>query len=320
MTIKFGGSSLSSIKLGETEVNKMYMGDTLVYEKAVNIPGAWTMKKDMYTGFRDHSCVAVDNKIYSIGGAVDGNQYTRNVQCYDTDTDTWTTKESMPTHRNSLCAEQVNGLIYAIGGEGERQLSTVECYNPATNTWSAKKSMPTARRGMMSAVVDNKIYILGGYLYPDGLLDKVECYDPATDTWTTKANMLTGKQYAAASVANNKIYVFGSYDSIVDCYDATTDTWERMPKSSPTITPRTSLSSASLGDKIYAIGGGSDPNTPLSIVECYDPASNSWNTKASMNLKRINSCSTSANGKIYAISGNSRGFTATVECYDANGE
>jgi N-acetylneuraminic acid mutarotase len=42
---------------------------------------------------------------------------TSNVtEVYDPITDSWETKTAMPTSRMSLCANEVNGKIYLIGG------------------------------------------------------------------------------------------------------------------------------------------------------------------------------------------------------------
>ena len=114
--------------------------------------------------------------------------------------DSWTTKASMPTARNALETIEVDGMIYAIGGEASGALtSKVEMYNPSTDTWSTKTNMPTPRSRFAIAAINNKIYVIGGYSTGSTTyLNTVEEYNIATDTWTTKASIPTGKSDASA--------------------------------------------------------------------------------------------------------------------------
>jgi len=156
----------------------------------------------------------------------------------------------------------------------------------AEDTWTTKADMPTRRYVVSSSVVDGKIYAIGG----DGgyRASIVEAYDPLTDTWTRKD-------------------------------DATTDTWATKANMMPT--PRTWLSSSVVDGKIYAIGGAlTYQGTPLSTVEEYDPATDTWTRKADMPTARACVSTSAVNGKIYAIGGTLsnpwyRGIS-TVEEYD----
>ncbi|GIV28885.1 MAG: hypothetical protein KatS3mg027_2699 [Bacteroidia bacterium] len=248
---------------------------------------------------------------------------------------TWTTKVSMPTPRRGLAAVSPgNGKIYAIGGYGGGgYLSTNEEYDPATNTWTTKAPMPTARAYLAAASPGNgKIYAIGGlrfdvdYLY----LSTNEEYDPATNTWTTKAPMPTARAYlAAASPGNGKIYAIGGHRFDVanlylltnEEYDPATNTWTTK---APMPTPRRGLAAVSPGNgKIYAIGGYRFDSYYgfhyfLSTNEEYDPASNTWTTKAPMPTARADlAAASSGDGKIYAIGGwNGSYYLSTNEEYD----
>ena len=65
-------------------------------------------------------------------------------EVYDPTTDTWETKESMPTPRSDLRANVVNGKIYLIGGHDPNvhfkpgASTHNEVYDPATDSWSKK--------------------------------------------------------------------------------------------------------------------------------------------------------------------------------------
>jgi N-acetylneuraminic acid mutarotase len=156
----------------------------------------------------------------------------------------------------------------------------------------------------------------------------VEEYDPATDTWTTKADMPTARFGLSTSVVNGKIYAFGgarncveSAFSTVEEYDPATDTWTTkadMP------TARLYLSTSAVNGKIYAIGGTGlacqGTGGPLWTVEEYDPATDTWATKAHMPTAKIAFSASAVDGKIYAIGGSFAGYpwvpAPTVEEYD----
>ena len=199
----------------------------------------------------------------------------------------------------------------------------------AGDTWTAKSPMPTARSLLSTSVVDGKIYAIGGrQTNGSSASSAVEQYDPATDTWTTKAPMPTARQWLSTSAVNGKIYAFGgtprTYDpvhSTVDEYDPATDTWTAK---APMPTARNALSTSVVDGKIYVIGGGIRETTrgaesTSSAVEVYDPATDTWTTKAPMPTARVFLATSVVNGKIYAFGGaTAAGGTilSTVEEYD----
>ena len=205
---------------------------------------------------------------------------------------TWTTKADMPTARGQAAVVLApDGLIYVIGGfaGGYEGFSSVEAYDPATDTWTTKASLPNATRGAAASVgLDGKIYVFGGTQK-----NRVQIYDPTTDNWTTGTNIPIGSWAAgAATTPNGKIYLIGGEgaDNRVQIYDPTTDNWTTgasMP------TPRKEHSVVLGPDGlIYAMGGYNyeDPmpeGHPLSSVEAYDPATDTWTTKASLPNLRL---------------------------------
>lgn len=205
---------------------------------------------------------------------------------------------------------------------------TVKMSLAADGTWTRKADVPTARVCPSTCVVDGKIYAIGGATSIQGsYLPTVEVYDPVTDTWTRKTDMPTRRNALATAVVNGKIYAIGGEPTpqaslgTVEEYDPATDTWMRMADMP---TPRTFLCACAVDGKIYAFGGvtagvpGADRNP--SALEVYDPALNTWETKASMPTPRGLAAVCVANGKIYVMGGvtgstHNPGLSA-VEVYD----
>jgi N-acetylneuraminic acid mutarotase len=299
--------------------------------------GTWTRKADMPTKRTGAEGAVVDGKIYVFGGWMNTDPYTatRAIEVYDPATDTWTEKTDMPTERlASVCA--VNGIIYAIGGyiPNAGFSSAVEAYDPATEKWTKKASMPTARTDGACAAVDGKIYVFGGYNAALRMLSTVEVYDPSTDKWSRKADMPTGKS-SSICVIDGKIYLFGGNPTwewgglipTVEVYDPATDTWSQVSDM-----PWTRSGSASLvNGKVYIIGGVSTDMIELfnagkvgedelveqfSIVDVYDPATDTWTTVASIPTPRSGHDAGVVDGKIYIIGGTGPQSTLLSEVYE----
>ena len=177
------------------------------------------------------------------------------------------------------------------------------------SSWTPLTPMPTARGGLGVAVVNGKIYAIGG-LSGDVPVRNNEQYDPVANSWTVEMPMPTARSGFAIAVFNGKIYVIGGtvgngFVGNNEVYDPSTNTWETKA-SMPT--PRSDLSANVVNDKIYLIGGKKYSNTnpyftETNVNEVYDPANDSWTTKASIPTAAYGYGSATINGKIYIVGG-----------------
>ncbi len=173
--------------------------------------------------------------------------------------------------------------------------------------WASRANLPAPQSGLGAATANNgKIYAIDGYY--------TEEYDPAANAWTSRASLPTPQFFSGVVAANNgKVYAIGGYTETlttdaslgtVEEYDPATNTWTSRA-SMPT--PRFNLGVAAASNgKIYAIGGvvvyyGSYHT--VGVVEEYDPATNTWTSRASLPTPQSGLAAVAAsNGKIYAIS------------------
>ena len=234
--------------------------------------GNWAAKASMPTPRTTSFGIAVvGDKIYVIGGQDRdsiGYHFLSTNEAYDPATDTWETKESMPTSREWMDANVVNGKIYVIGGityEDENkyhQNHTVvnEVYDPTTDSWSRKQPVPIAVACYASVAVDNKIYIMGGTDASQQLISN-QIYDVETDSWSLGASLPTYTYYAAAAattgvMAPKRIYVIGGgfteTTNAVHVYNPVLDNWI---SGAPMPTNRSHLAIFIVDDVIYAMGG-----------------------------------------------------------------
>ena len=240
----------------------------------------WTTLTSMPTPRNAFTIAAYQNSIYCIGGITSdgsrGGWYDCGVnEVYDTVTDSWSTKASLPVNASNLQAHVIDGKIFVIAG------SNLFMYDPITDSWLQKTSMPTitpiSKISFVLTPTDDKIIVIGTFLASSPNTDyeqKVMIYDPKTDMWREGTSpppveTVSGIVGVTTGVyAPQRVYVLGPYNSIV--YDPASDTWSTAKA---ILTPRNSFSVAIVDDILYAIGG-SAPNTGLkflSVNEQYVP-------------------------------------------------
>lgn len=141
------------------------------------------------------------------------------VEEYDRLNNMWIARSSMLTPRTDVCAVELNGLIYALGGaSGTGPTNVLEVFDPTAGTggagaWATLAPMTDARQDFACAVLNGQIYAIGG-LSPGGIVTTTEVYDPFTNTWSVTASLPTPRFHLAAAVLNGTIYTIGG-DSIV---------------------------------------------------------------------------------------------------------
>jgi len=259
--------------------NSGFLETVEVYDPISNL---WEVKTPMPYGRAEFGICAIGTKIYVIGGclALQGKfdyiypaNTLNSVIVYDTQSDNWSFKKSMPTPRIGLALGVVDGEIYAIGGAElkwndccfylYKALDTNEVYYPINDSWETLPSMITPRHHVGVAVINDKIFVCGGNKYDDLWLSvsAVEAYSPNTNTWETLSSMpkmLTG---FGITVVDDKFYVIGGlcypkyHVDDVFVYDPRNNQWSNM-SSMPTI--RFGLGACAIEGKIYAIGGAID--------------------------------------------------------------
>ena len=104
--------------------------------------------------------------------------------------------------------------------------------------------------------------------------------------WVTRAPLKVARAEFATAVFDGRIYTFGgttgSTVGIVEVYDPGLNEWA-FGKSMPT--PRRMAVAGVIGDRIYVVGGfkaeeNLDQITYTNVTEAYDPATNTWTTRA----------------------------------------
>ena len=292
----------------------------------------WTPKSSMPTPRYDLGVVAVNGKIYAIGGRT-GKVYQgeyaplRTNEMYDPVSNTWTTKALMPTARFYFGIAVVMNKIYVFGGQRGYNMSdaggpilcpSTEVYDPAMDTWETKTPMPTPRTQLRANAVNDLIYLIGGTIYKSGYSSYSsklnEVYDPATDTWTTKAPTPTSEVNGYGSaVVDNKIFIVGGSSGLTQIYNPAFDSWSEgaaIPVKDRQVAAATTGVRAE--KKIYVLGGGWIFGSSLNQI--YDIENDSWSNGSPMPTGRNGLGLAVVDDVLYAMGG---GFGGTN--YDGTG-
>lgn len=236
--------------------------------------------------------VALDDRIYVIGGYLSGSADQSLVQVFQPDAGcpdrtirgAWHDVASLPRGLNHVGAVGFHGKIYAFGGFSPQENSAVanaEVYDPATNEWSAIAPLPHALGSVSVAVLGDEIHLVGGHDTRSVRAHLV--YDPATDRYSTRAPLPVGRDHMGLVAYAGKLYAIGGRidtsahnTSYVDIYDPATNTWSsgaRMP------TARSGMAVALYGVEIFAIGGEqAGMAQAFTTNEAYDPKANRWSS------------------------------------------
>ena len=250
------------------------------------VEDSWNSKASMQQARGGLGVVALDGKIYAIGGKTVNGFVGTNEQ-YDPKTDTWVTLEPMPTSRAYFAIAAYQGKIYCVGGLNTAGSCSVnEVYDTVTGSWSTKASLPFKGEHLQGHVVDGKLFVIDGY--------SLFLYDSIEDSWTRKDSPKTLASNAISSaVVDDEIVIIDSLG--VMFYDFNSDTWRKGSKPSSELD--SCLSGVTTGiyapKKIYAMGiittksewwdakqlGQVKPVYVTSIsstVKVYDPVKDVW--------------------------------------------
>lgn len=288
----------------------------------------WTAAPPVPLGpTQETATVAVDGKVYVLGGFNGSLGVIPSVQVYDTASCTWSMGPDLPRAVHHANAAVVNGTIYVVGAMETIQFRAVGhtwSWKPATETgWSTLSSMPTGteRGSAFVGVIGERIYVAGGLR--GGAVAEVSAFDTATMQWdATPMPLPAARDHGCGGVAGGKLYVTGGRNGTTttiagNVYEYTPGgAWvERMAM----LTARGGTSCGVIGDRIIVAGGEGNPNNASGVfaeVEAYTPTTNSWEALTPMATPRHGMGAAVWDGRLYVPGGATQEGFGAVDTHE----
>jgi N-acetylneuraminic acid mutarotase len=166
--------------------------------------------------------IVYNNKIYLVGGIIDGH-WTGHVSWFDEynpATNTWKIMPNAPRARDHFQAVIINNKLYVAGGRRSSastgqtfQLTVpeIDVFDFSLGTWSTlpgSSNLPVPRAGAANVRLGNEVIVIGG---ESGL--QVEAHkethalDVTTNKWRRLADLKEGRHGTGAVVSNKDIYI-----------------------------------------------------------------------------------------------------------------
>ena len=193
----------------------------------------------------------------------------------------WEPSKAFPMPMEEPVGVALNGRLYVFQGltdRGFQPMGVVYVYDPATNEWTKKNPMPMAVHHAMTAVAGGKVYVFGGFSRPGKELawqpiDNAWEYTADTDTWKALAPLPSKRGAGGAAEVNGKIYVIGGASILPGATDPAIR-FDGQPRD-------------------HIVGTNEE----------YDPATNTWKTRAPMPTARNHFLIAAIGGRIFTIGG-----------------
>ncbi len=176
----------------------------------------------------------IDGELWVMGGFTDSRlQVTRQIDVYDSATDSWRPGPNLPGAETHIGVATVGRDIIIVGGfsgtfsTGPRPPDVADvwrwsaadsAWNPASGTWIDHTPVPLARSEIgasTSAMSDGRLLVIGGSTAGVTPNSDVLVYDPAHDAWTALPSLPARRKGAvAARIGRSIIVTTGSPTSV----------------------------------------------------------------------------------------------------------
>lgn len=211
----------------------------------------------------------------------------------------WDVETDGPIPRIEAPGRVVAAKLYLLGGFHTGTLAAtteVDVYDPATGAWTPGAAMPAAVTHAGVAVDEPRIWLAGGFLgdHPGPVVDDVWVYDTSTDSWSSGPPLPVPRASGAMARLERELHFFGGVSSDRDTDQAEhwvldLDNPVAWTPAAPLPVPRNHLCAATVGGRVYALGGQLRHDTnpaDVAFVHAWDPDTGSWSQVASLPFGR----------------------------------
>ncbi len=163
------------------------------------VANKWTEISSMKVKRYAFAMVAVDGKLFAIGGFNRRGRWLSVVERFDPKNGQWQFVSPMRKQRFFHSAAVLNGQIYVCGGSYDRILRDCERYDPGRDQWEVVAAMNKPRKAFSLVALNGRLYAVGAF--GNDAERSVESYDLNRDEWTLlEEKLIQPRRWATAVV------------------------------------------------------------------------------------------------------------------------
>ncbi|XP_049318053.1 kelch-like protein 17 isoform X2 [Bactrocera dorsalis] len=147
----------------------------------------WESVSSLIVERHSAGAVTLNNKIYIMGGTNTPLRALKLVECYNPDSNIWTSCADMMECRVLPHVKVHKGHIYVLDTYSANRRQSVERYDPERNTWSKICCLNSDWARIAGMSLDNKLWLFGR-LESDNV-PSVSVYDEHNDRWVEKCSL-----------------------------------------------------------------------------------------------------------------------------------
>ncbi len=197
--------------------------------------------------------------------------------------------EDMQIVQHSLKCVQINNFVFVFGTSCQGYQTIMKRYDPSTASWLELAPVPThATVGYTVVGIGNQIFFMGGMavvkssrfsINPRKITDRAYVYDIAENKWLNRKELPQKLVYSAVTKERGEIFLTGGHNDHGETvkktwvYSVADKAWTAVADMNHA---RCKHVLETVGEKLFAIGGEVDENSPTASIESYDPSVNQW--------------------------------------------
>jgi N-acetylneuraminic acid mutarotase len=277
---------------------------------------------------QETAVVALDGKIYVLGGFDGSLAVVKSVRIFDTATCTWSDGPELPRAMHHMNAAVAGDTIYVLGGMDGLSftpLGDVYAWNPKQAAgWVAKTGMPagSARGSAFIGTIGDVIYVAGGLR--SGAVTTFSSYSTTNDTWDANLPPLPqARDHGCGGVVGGKLYALGGRAGSITSQSPLV--FEYTPggawvQKTSMPTARGGTACGVIGDRIIVTGGEGNSAIASGVfaeVEAYTVSTDSWAALPPMTTPRHGMGAAVSGGVFYVPGGATKQGFGAVDTHEA---
>ena len=168
----------------------------------------WTELAAMHYARGGHALIAVQGKLYAIGGnSVRGN--VGPVEAFDPATNAWAVLSSLPAPRNHVSGF-VAGSRACVAGGRSPNTGRIDCIDAADGSWSRLPDLPRATSGGgATSFIGGAVVVMGGEDAGESVMVDMLSFLTEDGAWSTGVSMLSPRHGFELAVFKGRAWACG---------------------------------------------------------------------------------------------------------------